>query len=369
MKYLLYSLILLLLTGCGNQDYSHKAKPVLLGAKEENRTTEPEKEIKNESTIPVLKEENSTSSKELRLPVIEVIKEEHNLSKALTTNVIVKESNASTKVNDSNLSALEQKMKEEVFKLEASVKMLDMEQKSQLIANEKEIELAKLESQKIVSLNEKELVKEKSIHDKEIALAKIENEKIMAKEKALSQEKIAQVESQSQKEIELAKVESQKAISLNEKELAKEKSIHDKEIALAKLETQELISENEKKLTETKALNEKEVALAKLASESQQNDKDLEFYKLIAMIVAGVLILILLVIYFIHRRNKAIELKLHEEELMHQKYLEASKQHNEHVKKMLDIVTDEKTDKGIKKEIVRLLKEQGKQGNLIEHKK
>jgi hypothetical protein len=76
-----------------------------------------------------------------------------------------------------------------------------------------------------------------------------------------------------------------------------------------------------------------------------------------------------LILYFINSRKRKNELKIHEDELRHKEYMEASRQHNEHIGKMLDVITDANADKGVKKEIVRLLKEQGKKGNLIEHKR
>jgi type III secretory pathway component EscU len=93
------------------------------------------------------------------------------------------------------------------------------------------------------------------------------------------------------------------------------------------------------------------------------------FYKMIAIAITSILVLGLLIVYFINRRKRNNELKMHQDELRHKEYMEASKQHNEHVKRMLDIITDESADKVVKKEVVRLLKEQGKKGNLIEHKR
>jgi hypothetical protein len=49
--------------------------------------------------------------------------------------------------------------------------------------------------------------------------------------------------------------------------------------------------------------------------------------------------------------------------------MEATKQHNENMRKMLDIIIDEQIDKDLKKDMIKLLKEEGKKGRMIEHKK
>jgi type III secretory pathway component EscU len=113
-----------------------------------------------------------------------------------------------------------------------------------------------------------------------------------------------------------------------------------------------------------KELNsDKEIALAKLNSQKELADKNLIFYKMIAIAITALLVLGLLIIYFISRKKRINELKMHQDELRHKEYMEASKQHNEHVRKMLDIIIDESADKTVKKEVVRLLKEQGKKSN------
>jgi len=207
-------------------------------------------------------------------------------------------------------------------------------------------------------------------------LAQLARDRAIAKEKAESQIAI----SKHKKELELAKLETQKILSQNNKEVAKDKTTIDKEIALAKIQSAKSLAEDKNRLSKDEALNDKEVALAKLKmereialikekSQIEGQDKKIKFYIMIALMVVGVILFIILIIYLIHRRNKKTELKLQEDGFRHEEYIEASKQHNEHVKKMLDIITDENADKAVKKEIVRLLKEQGKQGNLVEYKR
>ena len=256
-------------------------------------------------TVEVKAEKNTTST-----PIV--------VKKPIKTTVAIDEKETKSpqienEDNETHLKSIDTKM----INL-AEISKFDKEMAWKGFELESELKKLEIEQKSVIIANEKE-----------IALAKIEQEKLLAQKRAVSDQKKAELEAQNLKEIELAKLESQKAI----------------------------------------ALNEKEVALAELEVNREQKDKELELYKLIAAVVAGLVILILLIIYMIHRRNKKIQLQLHEDELMHQKYMEASKQHNENLKKMLDIVTDEKIDKGIKKDIVRLLKDQGKQSDLIEHKK
>jgi hypothetical protein len=81
------------------------------------------------------------------------------------------------------------------------------------------------------------------------------------------------------------------------------------------------------------------------------------------------LLLVLLLLLWIHRKNKAQEAKMHEDTLRHEEFMQASQQHHEKITKMLDIVVDEKTDKNVKKELVKLLKDQGDGPALLEEKK
>lgn len=373
MRYLSINLLLLSLFigGCGNENYyERKEKARLLQQQELNGTSEmsavqnealaekttvrkPEAE---ENNIPEIntsvenlptRSELVSSSPTMNVVGMTEIAEVSSISDPVSVTAVTpveldmkQETNRTEERNVTVSPSFDQVMKEKSFTLESDLKRLEMEQKKALMDNEQAI-----------------------------ALATLEKEKAIAQEQVNLEQKKVELEALNQKEIELAKLASQKELSLHEKEMAKEKSLYEKEVALAKLETQKTISENEQKLSESKVVNDQEIALAKLEIEKEQKEKDLELYKIITAVVAGLVILILLIIYMMHRRNKKIELQLHEEELMQQKYMEASKQHNENLRKMLEIVTDEKTDKGIKKEIVRLLKDQGKQSDLIEHKK
>ncbi len=161
-----------------------------------------------------------------------------------------------------------------------------------------------------------------------------------------------------EKEIVLAKLESQEKMAMAKLETQKSLSKEQKELALAKIQIQKDISKNDE-----------EIALARLKNEKELADKNIAFYKMIAMMVMGVVVLALLMVYLINSRKRKNELKIHQDELRHKEYMESTRQQNEHIGKMLDVILDENADKSVKKEIVRLLKDQGKKGNLIEHKR
>jgi len=149
----------------------------------------------------------------------------------------------------------------------------------------------------------------------------------------------------------------------------------DKEVTLAQLSNQKEMESsklaNEKEITLATLNHKKEIAIAENETRVQTQEKENSLYQLIAMITAGVLILFIFIHFLMHRRSKNIEVKLHQDELRHREMMEVNKQHNENVRKMLEIVADKNADTGIKKEIVGLLKEQEvqkKETLLIEHK-
>ncbi|MBU1667872.1 hypothetical protein KKC13_05590 [bacterium] len=196
--------------------------------------------------------------------------------------------------------------------------------------------------------------------------AKVEILHVEENRTALKSENFLLAELAAQAKWELIKLEAKQAKEL--KEL-------DKEITLAQLNNQKEMESsklaNEKEITLATLENNKEIVIAEHDTRVKTQDKDNALYQLIAMITAGVLILFIFILFLMHRRSKNIEVKLHQDELRHKEMMEANKQHNENVRKMLEIVADENTDKGVKKEIVRLLKEQEVQKKatlLIEHK-
>ncbi len=184
-------------------------------------------------------------------------------------------------------------------------------------ASKKETELSQ---QKYKEVNET-LELQKLIGANQIALAKIEAEKAQTL-KTL--------------ELEQSKVQAEESAKLQEKKIA-----YDKE-----LESMKLAQEKEITLIQEKR---------RLANQDDQNN----LYQIMLVVGTVLVLLILSLLLWIHKKNKAQEAKMHEETLRHEEYMQASQQHHEKITKILDIVVDEKTDKNTKKELVKLLKEQG----------
>jgi len=243
----------------------------------------------------------------------------------------------------------------------SELKALELQMKYALDMNSKEISLQKITS-------EKEIAASKLANEKELQLEKLKSEKEMRTSTSANEKEVELEKLKSDKELTLAKLNSQK--SIESAKLAKEKELTIAKLSVEReIETQKSLNEKETKLATLEST--KVIALAENSTKVTMQERDNAFYKLIAMIVAGVIILILFIIYLMHRRSKNNELKLHQDELRHQEMLEANKQYNENVRKMLEIVADENADKGIKKEVVRLLKDQEnqKQKNLLLERK
>ena len=155
-------------------------------------------------------------------------------------------------------------------------------------------------------------------------------------------------------QVALAKIEAEKLQQLKRLELEQSKLQADE---AAKLQESKLAYEKE--LQSMKLAQEKELTLAQekrlLANQGSQNS----LYQTILIVGTVLILLVLLLLLWIHKKNKAHEAKMHEESLRHEAFMQASQQHHEKITKMLEIVVDERTDKNVKKELVKLLKEQG----------
>jgi len=140
----------------------------------------------------------------------------------------------------------------------------------------------------------------------------------------------------------LASIAAQKETRLQQLALEKRKSED---------QTRERInaSENQRRITIEKERQQAAIMLEKERSTLYQQ-------YLIATVI--VFILLTLLGYFIYQRHQALKLKLHEDELRHKELMLASQQHHERINKTLEILASEKTDKQLKKELVRLLKDQ-----------
>ena len=367
MRYIVSIYILFFLLACGNQDFDkmdirllNSKKSVIEKSDNNTKELEPQK-VEEESQK--LELQNSSSEikplksieKDEEMPIVK--SKEENIE--IDSNSSISISTIESDINDSIVVVSKEINRTTPKSEKVLLAELDAKAKSEALA---------MQSQYSISLKKLEANNRKLLTDKELALAKIENQKEIEKKRIADKKELSLLEIKSKERLALAKLSSKKELSKSQKELNQEKAINDKEVALAELETQKVISQNSSKTALQKAQSDKEIALAELANQKELTDKNIAFYKMIAIAITALLVLGLLIVYFINRKKRTNELKMHQDELRHKEYMEASRQHNEHVKKMLDIITDESADKAVKKEVIRLLKEQGKKGNLIEHR-
>ena len=175
-------------------------------------------------------------------------------------------------------------------------------------------------------------------------------------------------------------LELQKLIGANQVALAKIEAEKVQQLKAMELEQSKVKAAEEANLQESKLAYEKELQSMKLAQEKElmmvqekrrlaNQDNQNRFNQTLLIVGTLIVLLVLLIWLWIHRKNKAQEAKIHEETMRHEEFMQASQQHHEKITKMLDIVVDEKTDKNVKKELVKLLKEQGEAPALLENKK
>jgi len=148
-----------------------------------------------------------------------------------------------------------------------------------------------------------------------------------------------------------AKKEIKLNIAQSQLKMQELKNNHDQQLAsiVAKKETRAKELELEKIRIESKARLE-------LASKEQKSKAALQEQKarygtiisrgknrlyLQYLIAASSLITFVLLIYIlVHNRNQKLKAKIHENELRHKEYMQASKQHHERINKTLEIIAD-----------------------------
>ena len=132
----------------------------------------------------------------------------------------------------------------------------------------------------------------------------------------------------------------------------------EKDKSLKRIELEKIKYENQTK---------KEIRISELSSsatiekEKQKYDvkiaiEEMKLHKqyLLASMVA--LLVVLLLIFLLHRRNSKLKIKLHEDKLNHEAKMQESRHYHEKVTKTLDLLADEKTGKALKKELIVMLK-------------
>jgi hypothetical protein len=162
----------------------------------------------------------------------------------------------------------------------------------------------------------------------------------------------------------LAEIEARKAERLKKLETQRAMTV-------AQLEAEKTQKVKALELEQTKNTNtaQTQIATTKAQTDVAIEKEQLGFYRQLTIAAVIVILLLMLLAYFLYRHRQSLKLKIHEDGLRHQAYLEASRQHHEKVTKMLEIIADESTDKGLKKELTRLLKDtEEKPSVLLEHK-
>ena len=148
---------------------------------------------------------------------------------------------------------------------------------------------------------------------------------------------------EAQRAMTVARIESEKAGKLKRLEVEQTKNTNAAQAQMAQAKASaDIVREKERQ--KTALVRQKET---------------IAFYR--QLLIAGVIILFLLMllIYLLYRHRQSLKAKLHDDQLRHQAYLEANRHHHEKVTKLLEIIADEGTDKNLRKELTKLLKEQG----------
>ena len=184
-------------------------------------------------------------------------------------------------------------------------------------------------------------------------------------------EQIRLIKAQTDAKARLAEIEARKAERLKKLETQRAETV-------ARLEAEQNQKVKALELEQTRSTNAANTQIA--ASKSQadiaiekerqthalvRQKEQIGFYK--QLLIAGIvlLLLLMLLLYFLYRHRQNLKLKLHEETLRHQSYLEASRHHHAKITKVLEIIADDGTDKALKKELTMLLKESGENPTIL----
>jgi len=163
-----------------------------------------------------------------------------------------------------------------------------------------------------------------------------------------------------QKEMDLAKLKSRENL-----QLAKIEAEGKREIKQIESEAMKVKAFAEKEVNLQAQETEKEIAASKEKTIVQTQEKDLFLYQIAIAVIAVLILILLLVYYLIHRKNKLIEVKLHEEKLKHEATVQANTQHHEKLGRMLDIIADEAANEHVRHALIGILKEQTVTQDLI----
>ena len=149
----------------------------------------------------------------------------------------------------------------------------------------------------------------------------------------------------------LEQIKAQKEQKVKELELAKAKELE------AQKTKQKIIEANSS--LELAKINSQTVVAVK--------EKETNMYKVFAIILLFIIFIWLIIRYLHGVSKRKHEALIKEQELNYEAYVTESKLKHENISKMLEIISDDKSDPAIKKEISKILTHN--KNNLIEHKK
>ncbi len=161
--------------------------------------------------------------------------------------------------------------------------------------------------------------------------------------------KLAQMNLKEQEK--LAQIKAEKEQKIKELELAKAKEVE------AQKTKQKIIEANNS--LELAKINSQTVVAVKA--------KEVNLYKVFAIILLFIVFIWLIIRYLHGVSKRKHEALIKEQELNYEAYVTESKLKHENISKMLEIISDEKSDPAIKKEISKILTHN--KNNLIEYKK
>jgi len=174
-------------------------------------------------------------------------------------------------------------------------------------------------------------------------------------------EQIRLLKAQTDAKARLAEIEARKAERLKQLEaqqaatLARLEAEKTQKVKALEAQTQQQTAQAQAEVAQTQARTQLAIEKERQNAAILHQKEQVALYRQIAIVASILLILLMGLIYLLYRHRQTLKLKLHEEELRHRAYLEASRQHHEQVTKILEIVADEGADKGLRKELTKLL--------------
>ena len=196
-------------------------------------------------------------------------------------------------------------------------------------------------------------------------------------------------QAQIQKDILVAKIGKNTSLELAELEAQKAKEMKQQELAVS-LENNKLqsvikskeITANMEKTKIEQAIKEKELSTSieqaklqnALALEQQKNDavishERMDLFKIMMIVVAVLILITLLMIYFISKRNREVKVALQEKEILNAREMQVIDHQNQRVNKMLEIVSSQKLSENVEKELLDSIKDANKTIWMVEDDK